>query len=104
MSGSYTAVYLITNVFATYTLYRYMCIFFDRKDVDKRQEFMSYSLYFCIISLLYLSFNNPAVNIASNLIMFFMLTYNYQSTTKIRLIAVVSTYMILMIIEVLVML
>jgi sensor histidine kinase YesM len=33
-----------------------------------------------------------------------MLTYNYQSTTKIRLIAVVSTYMILMIIEVLVML
>ncbi|MDD4046965.1 MAG: ATP-binding protein [Tissierellia bacterium] len=104
MSGSYTAVYLITNVFATYTLYRFMCIFFDRKDVDKRQEFMSYSLYFCIISLLYLSFNNPAVNIASNLIMFFMLTYNYQSTTKIRLIAVVSTYMILMIIEVLVML
>ena len=104
MSGSYTVVYLITNVFAAYTLYRYMCIFFDRKDVDKRQEFMSYSLYFCIISLLYLSLNNPAVNIASNLIMFFMLTYNYQSTTKIRLIAVVSTYMILMIIEVLVML
>ncbi|MDD4088357.1 MAG: GHKL domain-containing protein [Tissierellia bacterium] len=104
MSGSYTAVYLITNVFAAYTLFRYMCIFFDRKDVDKRQEFMSYSLYFCIISLLYLSLNNPAVNIASNLIMFFMLTYNYQSTTKTRLIAVVSTYMILMIIEVLVML
>ncbi|NLL60466.1 MAG: GHKL domain-containing protein [Tissierellia bacterium] len=104
MSNSYVAVYLITNIFATYTLYRYMCIFFDRKDVDKRQEFLSYSLYFCINSFLYLTFNKPALTITSNLIMFFLLTYNYQSTTRNRLTAVVSVYMILMIIEVLVML
>ena len=79
MSGSYKAVYLITNMFAAYTLYRYMCIFFDRKDVDKRREFMSYALYYCIISLLYLSFNNHAINIASNLIMFFfqMMTQSF---------------------------
>lgn len=104
MSSSYTAVYLITNVFAVYTLFRYMSIFFDRKDVDKKQEFLSYSLYFFIISLLYLSLDNPAVNIISNLIMFFILTYNYQSTTRNRLIAVVSIYMILMTIEVIMML
>lgn len=81
-----------------------MSIFFDRKDVDKKQEFLSYSLYLCLISLLYLSFDNPAVNIISNLIMFYMLTYNYQSTIKNRLIAVVSIYMILMTIEAIVML
>lgn len=104
MSDSYIAMYLITNIFAAYTLFRYMCIFFDRKDVDKKQEFLTYSLYFCTISLLYLSLNNPAVNIFSNLLMFFMLTYNYQSTTKNRLIAVASIYMILMTIEVIVML
>ena len=104
MSSSYTAVYLITNVFAVYTLSRYMSIFFDRKEVDKRQEFLSYSLYFCIISLLYISLNNPVINISTNLIMFYILTYNYQSTTKNRLIAAVSIYMILMIIEVIVML
>ena len=104
MSSNYTAVYLIANMFATYTLFRYMSIFFDRRDVDKKQEVLSYSLYFCIISLLYLSFDNPGINIISNLIMFFMLTYNYQSTAKNRLIAVVSIYMILMIIEVLLML
>ena len=101
MSSSYTAVYLITNVFAVYTLSRYMSIFFDRKEVDKRQEFLSYSLYFCIISLLYISLNNPVINISTNLIMFYILTYNYQSTTKNRLIAAVSIYMILMIILIL---
>lgn len=104
MSGNYIAVYLITSVFATYTLFRYMSIFFDRKDVDKKQEFLSYSLYFCIISLLYLALDKPYVNIISNLVMFYLLTYNYQSTTKNRLIAVVSIYMILMTIEVIVML
>lgn len=104
MSSNYIAVYLITGVFATYTLFRYMCIFFDRKDVDKKQEFLSYSLYFGILSLLYISLDNPLINIISNLIMFYMLTYNYQSTTKNRLIAVASIYMILMTIEVIVML
>lgn len=104
MSNSYITVYLITNAFATYTLFRYMSIFFDRKDVDKKQEFLSYALYFCILSILYLTLNKPVVNITSNLVMFFMLTYNYQSTMKNRLIAVVSIYMILMVIEVLVML
>jgi len=104
MSDSYIAVYLISNVFATYTLYRYMCIFFDRKEVDKRQEFLSFALYFFLNSFLYLAFDKPAITITSNLIMFFLLTCNYQSTTKNRLIAVVSIYMILMIIEVLVML
>lgn len=104
MSSNYIAVYLITSVFATYTLFRYMSIFFDRKDVDKKQEFLSYSLYFGILSLLYLSLDNPLVNVMANLIMFYMLTYNYQSTTKNRLIAVASIYMILMTIEVIVML
>lgn len=104
MSSEYIAVYLFTSIFSTYTLFRYMSIFFDRKDVDKKQECLSYSLYLCVISLLYLSLDNPAVNIISNLIMFYMLTYNYQSTTKNRLIAVVSIYMILMTIEAIVML
>lgn len=104
MSNSYITIYLITNAFATYTLFRYMSIFFDRKDVDKKQEFLSYALYFCILSILYLTLNKPVVNITSNLVMFFLLTYNYQSTMKNRLIAVVSIYMILMVIEVLVML
>ena len=104
MSSNYIAVYIITGMFATYTLFRYMCIFFDREDIDKKQEFLSYSLYFGILSLLYLSLDNPFVNITSNLIMFYMLTYNYQSTTKNRLIAVASIYMILMTIEVIVML
>ncbi|NLJ58943.1 MAG: GHKL domain-containing protein [Tissierellia bacterium] len=104
MSSNYIRVYLITGIFSTYTLFRYMCIFFDRKDVDKRQEFLLYLLYFSITSLLYIGLNNPAVNIISNIVMFFLLTLNYDSTLKARLIAVVSIYMILMTIELIVML
>ncbi|HHZ02772.1 MAG TPA: sensor histidine kinase [Tissierellia bacterium] len=104
MSSNYITVYLVTGIFSTYTLFRYMCVFFDRKNVDKKQEVLSYALFFCIGSLLYISLNNPTVNIISNIVMFFLLTLNYDSTLKVRLIAAVSIYMILMTIEVIVML
>ncbi len=71
MSSNYITVYLVTGIFSTYTLFRYMCVFFDRKNVDKKQEVLSYALFFCIGSLLYISLNNPTVNIISNIVMFF---------------------------------
>ena len=99
MTNNVTIVYLITNAFNTYTIFRFMGVFFDRTETDKKIESSSYVLYYFVIDLVYLSFNKPALNIFSNLIMFFLLTYNYMSNIKIRLIATVSIYTILMSIE-----
>ncbi len=99
MTNSVTTVYLITSAFGTYIAYRYMKIFFDRTEIDKKIEFASYLLYYFTMCLLFLVFNNPIVNLTSNLIMFFLLTLNYDSTLKRRLIATVSIYMILMTVE-----
>ncbi|MGB4440015.1 MAG: GHKL domain-containing protein [Sedimentibacter sp.] len=99
MTNSVTIVYLITNAFSTYTMFRFMGVFFVREETDKRIEFASYMLYYFVISLFYLAYNQPVLNILSNLIMFFLLTYNYKSTIKTRLIATVSVYTILMTIE-----
>lgn len=104
MTNSVTNVYLITSAFGTYILYRYMKIFFDRTETDKKIEFASYLLYYFTIDLLFIIFNDPVVNVISNLIMFFLLTLNYDSTLKRRLIATVSIYMILMTVETLVVL
>ncbi|MDW5299242.1 MAG: GHKL domain-containing protein [Sedimentibacter sp.] len=99
MTNSVTIVYLITNAFCTYTMFRFMGVFFGREETDKKIEFASYMLYYFVICLFYLAYNKPVLNILSNLIMFFLLTYNYKSTIKTRLIATVSVYTILMIIE-----
>lgn len=99
MTNSVTTVYLITSAFGTYILYRYMKIFFDRTETDKKVEFVSYLLYYFTVDLLFIAFNNLIVNVVSNLIMFFFITFNYDSTLKKRLIATVSIYMILMTVE-----
>lgn len=99
MTNNVTIVYLITNVFGTYTVFRFMAIFFDRSETDKRMELISYIMYYFVNSLLFIAFHNPALNVASNLVMFFLLTYNYESTLKTRLIATVSTYTVLMTME-----
>lgn len=99
MTNNFILVYLITNIFSVYTLFRFMCIFFERSGTDKRTEFIAYSLYYFLIGLLFITLNNLVVNIFGNLIMFFLLTFNYRSTLKTRLVATVSIYMILMTIE-----
>ncbi|KAF5044509.1 sensor histidine kinase [Sedimentibacter saalensis] len=104
MTSSATIVYLIVNLFGAYIIFRFISVFFDRTGTDKKIEFVSYAAYYFIINLLFLAFNNPVVNVAANLIMFFLLTYNYHSSMKTRLIAAVSVYTVLMIIETLVIL
>ncbi|MFA9423818.1 MAG: GHKL domain-containing protein [Sedimentibacter sp.] len=99
MTNNVTIVYLITNVFGAYTIFRFMGIFFDRQETDEKIEFASYLLYYFVISLFYLAFNEPALNVLSNLVMFFLLTYNYKSTIRTRLIATVSAYTMLMAVE-----
>lgn len=99
MTNSVIAVYLITSIFGTYVIYRYMKIFFDCTETDRKIEIASYLLYYFTMGLLFIGFNNPTINIIANLIMFFLITFNYESTISGRLIATVSIYMILMTIE-----
>ncbi len=99
MTNSVTAVYLITSAFGAHILYRYMNIFFDCTETDKKIEIASYLMYYFTICFLFLAFNNPMLNVIANLIMFFFITYNYEATMRKRLIATISIYMIHMTIE-----
>lgn len=76
-----------------------MKIFFDCIETDRKVELASYLLYYFTIGYLFIEYNNPTVNVITNLIMFFLITFNYESTLRGRLIATVSIYMILMTIE-----
>lgn len=99
MTNNVTAIYLITSAFGTYIVYRYMKIFFDCTETDRKIEITSYLLYYFITCFLFLEYYNPMLNVISNLMVFFFLTFNYESTLKRRLIATISIYMILMTIE-----
>ncbi len=95
----YNLIYLLSNIFGTYTIYRFMHIFFGPREKSKKVELTSYVLYFLVIGIVYITFNIPIVNLVSNLIMFFLLTLNYDSTWTVRLNAVVYIYAILISVE-----
>ncbi|WMJ78918.1 MULTISPECIES: sensor histidine kinase [unclassified Sedimentibacter] len=99
MTNNVASVYLITNAFGTYIIYRFMRIFFDVAETDKKVEAVSYLLYFFTIGLLFIAFNNSTLNVFANLIMFFLITFNYEAALRKRITVSISIYVILAIIE-----
>ncbi len=95
----YEIIYAATNVFATYTIYKFMRIFFSHSITSGRIEALSYLAYFSVITITYFVAPIPAVMIASNLILFFLMTLNYESSLKQKLCAVALIYITLMTVE-----
>lgn len=99
MNNMYSLVYVITNVLGTYTIFKFMNIFFDRKEAKKIIEILSYAAYFIFISVMYFFINIPVVMMICNLIAFMCLSFNYKSDLKKRILSVLLIYIILMCIE-----
>jgi len=95
----YTIVYLLSNIFGTYLIFKFMHVFFESNKTSRKIEFISYIIYFIIIGGIYLKFDSPIINLVVNLSMFFLLTLNYASTWKSRLTAAVFVYAILLSVE-----
>lgn len=95
----YDIIYLLTNIFGTYTIYKFMSVFFDYSEINKKLEMTVYILYFFLIGTIHIFFNQPITNVISNLILFLLITSIYTSTFKVRLTAVICIYAILISVE-----
>ncbi len=97
---SANAIYLITNVFRTYVLFRFLGVFLKRNtQIKKEIEILLYTIYYMINSAMNLIFSNPFVNLASNFILFYLLTFIYDGKTFTRIVSVVIMYSSSMIFE-----
>jgi len=98
----YNLVYILSSIFMTYTIYKFMKIFYSEKNTNTKIEIGSYILYFIITTIVYLFIKLPIVLIISNLGLFFMLTFNYKSSLKKRILTVLLIYVILICVEMLI--
>lgn len=98
----YEWVYIITGILFTYTIHKFMDVFFDTKRTSKTVELSSYIGYFIITTAIYFFINVPAILLAFNIITFIGLTFNYESTMKKRILSVIFIYLILVCVEILV--
>lgn len=97
-------IYLIAGVFGTYIIYRFMGIFFENKEVDRKREIISYLSYYIITSTAYLVLNIPILTMTLNLFLLFVISLNYKSTMRKKIISVFLIYTILAIVELIVVL
>ena len=75
-------LYILTNIFWTYTIYKFMGIFFETPRYSKVVELVSYIGYYIFITVIFLMVNIPIVLMFSNLAAFIMLSCIYESNLK----------------------
>lgn len=95
----YTYIYLITSVLGTYTTYKFMMVFFESPEGRNRLEFISYLMYFAVMNIIYLTVNIPIVTLMCNILLYFILSLNYESSFKNRVISIIMIYVVLISIE-----
>jgi len=100
--GLYEWVYIFTGFFGIYIVYRFMNVFFDTRKTNAKVELLSYFTYFLLINGIYLLINIPIILMVTNLLAFFLISYNYESTIKNRILSAVFIYLILMGVEMIV--
>lgn len=92
-------IYLISNLFRIYVLYKFINIFLKKRSIDIKFEIVGFILYFLINSILYLALNSPLVNSLNNIVVFFILTYLYEGEIKIRIFITILNFAIGMVLE-----
>lgn len=85
-------LYLISNLFSIYVAFRFMNVFFDRNNTNKKIEVESFVLYFIINNIIYIFFSSHLIIFALNLLVFFMFTYKYPGKLSTRLISTALIY------------
>lgn len=98
--GIYDWIYILTQPFATYIIYKFMHIFFDERQTTAKTEFMSYVIYNIFITGVYLLINIPIVMLIYSLGCFFLLTLNYYAPLLKKFMATLLIYISLMFIEI----
>jgi hypothetical protein len=76
-----------------------MYVFFNRKDANRKVEFISYALYYFIFTSVYLFLNIPIVTLISNIVLLFIVSFNYKTSLRRRILAIALIYIILISIE-----
>ena len=93
-------IYVITNIFRIYCFYRFACFWFKKKeDYSRFAEYLAYIGYFTVNTVCHIIFHYPPINMITNILPFFLITYLYSSKNYIRILTTLMIYAVCMIID-----
>lgn len=92
-------LYFMSNLFRIYVVFRFLQIFYDRTHVDKWLETGIITIYYLVNSYAFIMFKIPLINLGSNLISFFLLTFLYKGRLFTRLVSTALIYAVNMVLD-----
>lgn len=75
-----TILYLLSNIFHIYSMFLFVKFIFDREDVSRIKELLFFTAYYLINSAAFLFGHNWLLNMVSNILPFFGITFLYKSS------------------------
>ena len=94
------SVFIITNILGTFSVFKLISIFFERKYVNKYIEFLSYTMYFIASCFIFIFFPIPIFTLFFNVVAIFVISFNYNGNMKSRIMATIYVYSIMFVIEI----
>ena len=94
-----TVAYIVTNIVTMLAIERIMGVFFEKRKTSLIVTSSSYIFYFVLSSLTFLLLNTPILNLFVSISTFFIITLNYESSIKKKLVATFGTYITLFLAE-----
>lgn len=96
MISLYNIIWIVSELFGTYIIYRFMHLFFDLDRHAGKKETICYVVYFCINVVVYYFYQMPIFILIWNLLLFFLLSLQYPARLEKRILIVILIYLILM--------
>lgn len=93
-------VILITNILETFSVFKLIAVFFERKSSNKYAELISCVFYYVINCTIFIIYPIPILILLTHIVSNFLLTFNYEGTIKKRIMATLYICLIILIIEV----
>ena len=91
-----SVIYLSWNLLRVYSIYILIDVFLKRKEIKSVFLLIAYIAFFAINSVAYLCFDSYTVNIASNVIPIFLITFLYQSKIWKKIFVTILIYAVAM--------
>ncbi len=75
-----TILYLLSNIFHIYSMFLFVKFAFDRDNVNRIKELLFFAAYYLINSAAFLFVHSSLLNMVSNILPFFGITFLYKSS------------------------
>ena len=98
----YYIISILCNIVNTYVAYKFYHYVLGKEKTSKKTLFLTFSLYFAVNTVCFAIIRIPVLTLLYNVIGLYLLTYNFTSTQKQRLITTVSILAISVLIETLI--